>query len=222
MMPAEVARPAGWGTPASVLARAGGLGGAAQLARLRNGAIGPRSVLALGVSGQIYYVLAFVLMQLTVVVPVTPFMVAAAYIWGAPWSSRAPERSYVLVSLGVIGSAACGFFLSRFVVRPQVQRIFSNRQEVQRICAAVGQQGFRVALLCRLSLVLPTAVGTFVLGALTDIRFLDFFGATLLGSVPEAWAVVYLASSVKEGVPCRTASSLGMCIWWPLWPSSCW
>ncbi|CAK0869313.1 unnamed protein product [Prorocentrum cordatum] len=129
-------------------------------------------------------------MQLTVVVPVTPFMVAAAYIWGAPWS-------YVLVSLGVIGSAACGFFLSRFVVRPQVQRIFSNRQEVQRICAAVGQQGFRVALLCRLSLVLPTAVGTFVLGALTDIRFLDFFGATLLGSVPEAWAVVYLASSVK-------------------------
>ncbi|CAK0869311.1 unnamed protein product [Prorocentrum cordatum] len=66
-------------------------------------------------------------------------------------------ESYVLVSLGVIGSAACGFFLSRFVVRPQVQRIFSNRQEVQRICAAVGQQGFRVALLCRLSLVLPTA-----------------------------------------------------------------
>jgi len=150
-----------------------------------------RSVLALGVFGQSLYVVVFMLSQLLVVVPVTPFMVAGALLFDVP-------TSYALVSIGVMGSAVAGFVLSRFIIRPQVRRLFAGKEKLRKISDAVANQGFRIALLARWSLVLPTAPMTFAFGSLTDVGFRAFFGATLLGSVPESWVTVYLAASTHD------------------------
>lgn len=147
-------------------------------------------VAAWGVLGRVSFLAAFVVSQLVVLVPVTPCLVLGALLFDAPWS-------YIMVSLGVVCSSASGFYFARFVFKPQVQRFLGSNVLLQKISSAVALEGRKIAILARSSLVLPPAPMTFAFGGLTSIRFPDFFLATVLCSLPEAWVTVYAATSAQ-------------------------
>lgn len=155
-------------------------------------------VAASGFLGRVAFLAAFVASQLAVLIPVTPCKVLGVLLFDAPWN-------YIMVSLGVICSSITGFYFARFVVKPQVQRFLGSNVLLQKISSAVALEGRKIAILTRASLVLPPAPVTFAFGGLTSIRFSDFFLATLLCSLPEAWATVYAATSaqrlLKNGAP---------------------
>jgi len=151
----------------------------------------PAQVAELGSLGPLYYLAVFIISQQIVVVPVTPMILAGAYIFKAP-------LSYCLVAIGLLVSAAASFLLARFVLSPLIQRWFGKNEVFRKMSVAIKKNGFKIALLARVSVVLPAAPMTFVFGGLTAVRFRDFFAATVLVSLPEALGLVYVAARATD------------------------
>eukprot|EP00419_Tripos_fusus_P021095 CAMPEP_0172737528 /NCGR_PEP_ID=MMETSP1074-20121228/117882_1 /TAXON_ID=2916 /ORGANISM="Ceratium fusus, Strain PA161109" /LENGTH=198 /DNA_ID=CAMNT_0013566939 /DNA_START=1 /DNA_END=597 /DNA_ORIENTATION=+ len=141
----------------------------------------------------VYYEALFILMQQLVVFPITPFIMTAAYVFDGP-------LMYVMAAIGIMGSQALGFMLARFALQPQIQKMYGQDEMFKKISAAVKKDGFKIAMLGRLSLVISTPVQNVVFGALTNVSFVDFFAATVLASVPEGMIIVYLAASTRDAV----------------------
>jgi len=150
----------------------------------------PAQVAELGHLGPLYYLVVFIVSQQVVVVPVTPLVLAGAYIFEAP-------LSYALVTIGLLTSTTVGFLLARFVLSPLIQRWYGQNKVFRKMSIAIKKKGFKISLLARMSL-LPAAPMTFVFGGLTAVRFRDFFAATVLVSLPKVVGVVYVAARAQD------------------------
>jgi len=153
----------------------------------------PDQVAAMGSWGMVYWQAIFIFLQQLIVVPITPLIMTAAYVFDGP-------LMYVMAAIGIMASQALGFFLARFALQPQVQKMFGQDETFKKISAAVEKDGFKIVMLGRLSLVISTPLQNFVFGAMTNVSFVDFFAATILGSIPEGMIIVYLAASTRDAL----------------------
>lgn len=153
----------------------------------------PEQVAAMGMLGLVYYQALFVFMQQLVVFPITPFIMSAAYVFDGP-------LMYVMATIGIIGSHVVGFFLARSVLQPQIQKMLGENPTFKKISKAVEKDGFKIAMLCRCSLVIPTPYLTYMFGGLTNVSFGDYIAATLLASVPEGWVIVYMTAAARDTI----------------------
>jgi uncharacterized membrane protein YdjX (TVP38/TMEM64 family) len=99
------------------------------------------------------------------------------------------------VSVGSTLGASAAFLLGRTLARGWVERRVAGNPRFAALDAAVGEQGFKIVLLLRLSPVFPFNVLNYALG-LTRIRFRTYLLASWIGMLPGTLMYVYIGSAL--------------------------
>lgn len=103
----------------------------------------------------------------------------------------------VAVLSGALLAANAGFVCGRWLAREWVAKRMQANPRAQQIEAAVAQRGFWITVLIRLSPAVPFNLTSYVLGA-SQIRWLHFVLATVIGMLPIKLLLVWLGASGDE------------------------
>lgn len=101
----------------------------------------------------------------------------------------------VAVSAGSTLGAAAAFLLGRTLARGWVESKVAGNARFAALDRAIGEQGFKIVLLLRLSPVFPYTLLNYVLG-LTRVRFRTYLLASWIGMLPGGLMYVYLGSAL--------------------------
>jgi uncharacterized membrane protein YdjX (TVP38/TMEM64 family) len=103
----------------------------------------------------------------------------------------------VVISAASVTTAVMAFWLARTLARGWVEAKVAASPKFRAIDRAVGENGFKIVLLTRLSPVFPFLLLNYALG-LTRVRFRDYLVASWVGMLPGTVLYVYLGSTVRE------------------------
>jgi uncharacterized membrane protein YdjX (TVP38/TMEM64 family) len=95
--------------------------------------------------------------------------------------------------------ATFAFLIARYVARGAVSKRFGKNKKFEAIDDAIGQQGWKMVGLLRLSPLIPFNLSNYLYG-LTAIAFVPYFLATLIGMLPGTLLYVYLGTIGKIGL----------------------
>jgi uncharacterized membrane protein YdjX (TVP38/TMEM64 family) len=98
-----------------------------------------------------------------------------------------------IVSAGATLGACAAFLVGRFIARDWIAQRLAGRAKLAAIDRAVGDKGFTIVLLTRLSPVFPFNLQNYAY-ALTGIPFWKYALASLLGMLPGGLMYVYIGS----------------------------
>lgn len=105
--------------------------------------------------------------------------------WGTLW-----------VFCGAFAGSAAAFLIARYVARGMVEKKIENNEKFAAIDRAVGEEGFKIVFLLRLTPVFPFSFGNYALG-LTRVRFADYLLATF-GTLPGTFLYVYYGKAIGD------------------------
>ncbi len=142
-----------------------------------------------GAAGAAVYALAYVAATL-LFLPGSALTLGAGFAYGPLWGT-------LLVSPVSVLAATVAFLLGRSLARSQVQRRMERHPRFAAIDAAIGEGGFKIVFLLRLSPVFPFNLLNYALGA-TRVRLRDYVAASFLGMLPGTFLYVYLGSLVPN------------------------
>jgi uncharacterized membrane protein YdjX (TVP38/TMEM64 family) len=108
-----------------------------------------------------------------------------------------PVLGLLLVSPVSVLAATAAFYVGRSIARGWISRKVSGDPRFTAIDEAVGESGFKIVFLLRLSPVLPFNLLNFALG-LTRVSLRDYVLASFLGMLPGTLLYVYLGSLVTQ------------------------
>ena len=131
------------------------------------------------------YVAAAVLL-----LPGSVLTIGAGFAYGPLWG-------FVLISPVSVLAATTAFLLGRTIARDWITRRLGQDPRLAAIDAAVGQSGFKIVLLLRLSPLFPFNVLNYTLG-LTRVRLRDFVLGSWIGMLPGTALYVYIGSLVTS------------------------
>lgn len=137
----------------------------------------------LGVWGPIVFALGYILAAV-LFVPGLALTLAAGAIFGLLWGT-------VIVSIASTIAAAAAFLIGRYVARGAVARQARRYPKFGAIDKAIGEGGWKIIALLRLSPAIPYSVGNYVYG-LTAVRFWPYVLASWLFMLPGTFMYVYL------------------------------
>jgi uncharacterized membrane protein YdjX (TVP38/TMEM64 family) len=103
----------------------------------------------------------------------------------------------IAVSIGSTLGAAAAFLMGRTLARDMIAQRVRGNERFGAIDRAVGEQGFKIVLLTRLSPVFPFNLLNYAYG-LTDVRFRDYLLASWVGMFPGTVMYVYLGTAAKS------------------------
>lgn len=103
----------------------------------------------------------------------------------------------ITISIASTLGATCAFLIARYAARDQVEAWIAAKPRFAAIESAIGQKGWRVILLIRLSPLLPFNVLNYALG-LTSISLRDYFFASWVGMFPGTLLYVYVGSLLGD------------------------
>ncbi|HYT93620.1 MAG TPA: TVP38/TMEM64 family protein, partial [Gemmataceae bacterium] len=132
-------------------------------------------VQSLGVWGLVFLG-AFYIPASLLLIPGSLVTIAGGAIFGF-W------ETLVAISLGSTAGACAAFLAGRRFARPWVERQVAGNVKFQAIDRAIGEQGFKIVLLLRLSPVFPFNLLNYAL-SLTRVAFRDYFLASWIGMLP--------------------------------------
>lgn len=147
-----------------------------------------------------------------------PLIFGAAYVLGAllllPGSVLTlaagalfgPLLGTVVVSLSSTTAATLAFLLGRHVARDAVEAAARRRPTFGAIDRAVGEGGWKVVVLLRLSPLVPFSIGNYLFG-LTRVRFLPYVLASWAAMLPGTFLYVYLGHAGRTGLEAASGAS---------------
>jgi len=103
----------------------------------------------------------------------------------------------IAVSIGSTLGASAAFFVGRTLARGLIESKVSGNLKFRAIDRAVGEQGFKIVLLTRLSPVFPFNLLNYAFG-LTRVSFGKYFLASWIGMFPGTVMFVYLGSAAGQ------------------------
>ncbi len=163
-------------------------------------------VQAMGVWGPVFLAGAYVV-ACVLFIPGSLLTLGAGFLFG-------PVIGLITVSIGSVLGATAAFFVGRTVGRKWVEQKVTAHGKFQAIDRAVGQQGFKIVLLVRLSPIFPFNLLNYAFG-LTKVSPRDYILASWIGMLPGTVMYVYLGSAIKsltdlasEGATKGTASTV--------------
>jgi len=118
----------------------------------------------------------------------------------------------ITVSLASTIGAMLAFLIARYVARDKVAQLAQRNPKFDAIDRAVGEGGWKIVALLRLSPAVPFNLQNYLYG-LTPIRFWPCFFATWLGMLPGTFLYVYIghvAGAAVAGERERTIWEWGM------------
>jgi uncharacterized membrane protein YdjX (TVP38/TMEM64 family) len=144
----------------------------------------------MGPVGILYFGLVYVLAEV-LAIPAVPLTVSAGYLFGWPVGV-----GVVLLSATI--AASISFLIGQTLLRSWVvTQILPQNPKFAKIDRIIGERGFHLLILLRLSPLFPFALSNYVYGA-SSIDFASYFWATLLGFAPGTIAYVYTGMVGKE------------------------
>ena len=148
------------------------------------GVIGKYGVWGYAIFGAIYFVAALLL------IPGAALSLAAGAIFGL-------GKGFVVVVISATLAACAAFVIARYLARDKVRKSAENSRTFGAVDAAVGEGGWRVVGLLRLSPAVPFSVSNYLFG-LTPVRLLPYAAATFVGIMPGTLLYVYLGTLAKR------------------------
>jgi len=101
---------------------------------------------------------------------------------------------FIGVSIGSTFGAGCAFLIGRHLARDKVSKALEGKPKFSAIDRAVGEKGWRIVLLLRLSPVVPFNLQNYFYG-LTAISFWPYLLASWIGMMPGTLLYVYLGAA---------------------------
>jgi uncharacterized membrane protein YdjX (TVP38/TMEM64 family) len=139
-------------------------------------------VSAMGPAGPIIYGAIYVAAVL-LFVPGIVLTLGAGLLFGL-------VRGIVLVSVASTIAAALAFLIARHVARARIERLARAREDFQAIDRAIGEKGWKIVAMLRLSPLVPFSLSNYLYG-LTSVRFGPYIAASWLAMLPAT--VVYVS-----------------------------
>jgi uncharacterized membrane protein YdjX (TVP38/TMEM64 family) len=136
------------------------------------------------------YVVATVLL-----IPGSVLTLGAGAAFGVVWGS-------LLVSLSSTLGATCAFLVGRHLARDTVRRKVEGDERFAAIDRAVGEQGWKIVGLTRLSPVFPFTLLNYAFG-LTQVKLGHYVLASWIGMMPGTVMYVYLGSLARAAAGAR-------------------
>lgn len=142
-----------------------------------------------GALGALVYGLTYVSATL-LLLPGSILTAGAGFAYGPLWGT-------LLVSPVSVLAATISFVLGRSVARNWVSRRMAKHPRFAAIDEAIGQSGFKIVFLLRLSPIFPFNLLNYALG-LTRVKLGEYVLASFLGMLPGTFLYVYLGSLVTN------------------------
>jgi uncharacterized membrane protein YdjX (TVP38/TMEM64 family) len=136
------------------------------------------------------FVVAFYVLACVLMLPGAVLTLAAGFLFGVVTGT-------ITVSAGSTLGATAAFLVGRTFARDWVRRKVAGRPKFEAIDRAVGDQGFKIVLLTRLSPVFPFNLQNYAYG-LTSVKLWKYVLASWIGMLPGTVAYVYIGSGLRS------------------------
>jgi uncharacterized membrane protein YdjX (TVP38/TMEM64 family) len=156
-------------------------------------------VRSLGTLGPLLFALAYMLLTV-VLFPASVLTIGAGTLFGL-------KTGFFTALLGANLGALCSFLLARSFLRERVVLWTASHPKFRFLYDAIGKQGFKMVLLCRLSPIFPFILLNYFLG-LTSVRTGAYVLGNLLGMIPANFVFVYIGATAHDAVAGPPESSL--------------
>jgi uncharacterized membrane protein YdjX (TVP38/TMEM64 family) len=141
----------------------------------------------LGFWGPIAFIIIYNLATI-LFIPGSLLTLGAGVIFGVFWGS-------IYVSIGSVMGATFAFLIGRYLARNWVAKKLENYEQFKAIDQAVGEEGWKIVGLTRLSPIFPFNLLNYAFG-LTNVSLKDYFLASWIGMLPGTILYVYVGSLV--------------------------
>ncbi len=131
--------------------------------------------------------------------PAVLMTIGAGFLFGL-WTGTA-----VALSGATVGAAAA-FLIARYLARDRVARSAGRDPRFAALDRAIGEKGWRIVFLLRMSAVVPFVISNYVYG-LTAIRFWPYVVSSVVGLVPLTVLWVALGAAAREADPLDVATA---------------
>ena len=148
-------------------------------------------VAGLGTKGIIVYILVYIAATV-LFVPGSILTIGFGFLFGLVLGT-------VVVSVGSTVGASCAFLISRYFARDWVAKKADSSARFGAIDRAIGQEGWKIVGLLRLSPAIPFSLSNYLYG-LTAVRFVPYDLATWIGTFPGTLMYVYFGAIGKAGL----------------------
>ena len=145
----------------------------------------------LGVWAPLVFVAAYMLATV-LLIPGSVLTLGAGAVFGLGWG-------LVWVTLGANLGAQAAFLIGRHLARNWVAGKIENRPAFRAIDQAVGEEGWKIVGLTRLSPAFPFTFLNYAFG-LTRVSFQHYAFATFFGMMPGTVLYVYLGALAQAGI----------------------
>ncbi|XP_038990087.1 TVP38/TMEM64 family membrane protein slr0305-like isoform X2 [Phoenix dactylifera] len=134
-----------------------------------------------GPAGYALFVLVYAGLEI-LAIPAIPLTMSAGLLFGSVTGT-------IIVSISGTVAATVAFLIARYFARERILKLVEGNKKFLAIDKAIGENGFRVVTLLRLSPLLPFSLGNYLYG-LTSVKFVPYVLGSWLGMLPGTWAYV--------------------------------
>lgn len=153
-----------------------------------------------GTAGYALFILAYAGLEV-LAIPAVPLTMSAGLLFGSVTGT-------IVVSISGTLAAAVAFLIARYFARERILKMVEGNKKFLAIDKAIGENGFKVVTLLRLSPLLPFSLGNYLYG-LTSVKFLPYVLGSWLGMLPGTWAYVSAGAFGRAIIQDETEIGLG-------------
>lgn len=154
----------------------------------------------LGAWGPVVFAVAYVVAAV-LFIPGSALTLASGAVFGLWWG-------VATVSIASTTAAAVSFLIGRYAARNAVQRWAAQSPKFTAIDGAIGQGGWKIIGMLRLSPAMPFSLGNYLFG-LTSIRFWPYVVTSWLAMLPGTLMYVYVGHAGRAGLSAAVGAGGG-------------
>ena len=155
-----------------------------------------------------FAIVAFVLVYIVNAVALGPawlFALAAGLAFGL-------VRGGLIVWFSATIAAGISFLIARYLARHRVEKFARKNEKFEAVDRAIAKSGWKVALMLRISPLLPYTIANYLYG-LTAIRFWPYMFTTAIGIVPMVAVYVSIGAAGREAALARAGGHQSKTEW---------
>ena len=154
----------------------------------------------LGVWGPVVFGVVYVV-GAVLFVPGSAMTLAAGAVFGLVTGT-------IVVSLAATSAAAVSFLIGRYLARDAVRSWAGKSPSFGAIDRAIGERGWKIIALLRLSPAMPFSLGNYLFG-ITSIPFVPYILTSWIAMLPGTFMYVYLGYAGRAGLGAATGAGEG-------------
>jgi uncharacterized membrane protein YdjX (TVP38/TMEM64 family) len=155
-------------------------------------------IAGLGAAGLALYAAAHIGVTI-LMLPAVLMTIGAGFLFGL-WTGAAVALA------GATVGASLAFLIARYLARDRVARSAARDPRFAALDRAIGDKGWRIVFLLRMSAVVPFVLSNYVYG-LTAIRFWPYVAASAAGLIPLTLLWVALGAAARQMDPVLVAAA---------------